>query len=1004
MLGNFRVSLLLAALLAASFLQCAFAYEPDGAVAAVDTPSAIEPPHDKQRTEFHVRGDSAYPPFEYLDEHGKPAGFNVDLTKAVAKAMGLEVKIDLAQWDHVVQDLERGNTDALMGMFKTEERDKKFDFSVPYFIGSYAVFVREGSSIQSIDDVKDKTIVVQLGDLGHDYVKENGLGKKVITKGDWTETLKALAAGEGDCAIVSRFQSARLIRDLSLDNLKAVGPPIIQRKYGFAVREGDTELLSKLNEGLSVIKSNGDYDAIYKKWFAVYEERTFADVLRYVLWFVLPLLGVTAAAFVWTWTLKKQVKARTAELRNELHERKQAEAKLRLAASVYRHAREGIMITSEAGAIIDVNAAFSIITGYSRDEVLGKNPRMLSSGRHGREFYNSLWRSLTEKGHWYGELWNKRKNGEIYAVLQTISTVQDELDGSSKYVALFSDISVLKENERKLENLAHYDVLTTLPNRVLFADRLHQAMVQAQRRGQLLAVVYLDLDGFKTINDKYGQPVGDQLLFALAARMKQTLREGDTIARIGGDEFVAVLLDLDEVANSVWMLTRLLAAASQATHVGDLTLQVSASLGVTFYPQQEEIDADQLLRQADQAMYQAKLTGKNRYHVFDAEQDRSVRGHHESLDHIRRGLNEGQFVLYYQPKVNMRTGTVVGAEALIRWQHPERGLLPPGMFLPLIEDNPLSIEIGEWVINSALKQLSLWQAEGLNIPISVNIGARQLLQVDFVERLRKLLASHPTVKAGSLEMEVLETSALEDLALVSVIIEECRGLNVSFALDDFGTGYSSLTYLKRLSVAQLKIDQSFVRDMLIDPDDLAILEGVLGLANAFRREVIAEGVETIEQGEMLLNLGCDYAQGYGIARPMPAADFPAWAKAWHRDPAWEKPNSFNRDDFPLLFVGVEHRAWVAAVEKCLSSGQGDAPSFDARSSRLGHWLKTVGRLHYGEHSAFLAIQSLHEQIQALALELLDQQSQGAELLAQESLSRLKTLMDELLKQIKMLVD
>ena len=1002
--GFFSFLLVLVLVGWAGYLPCAQAYHPHEIGAGGNSLSVAETHVGHSGAEFHVRGDSAYPPVEYLDKRGEPAGFNVDLTRAVAKAMGLEVKIDLAQWDQVVQDLERGNTDALMGMFKTEEREKKFDFSVPYFIGTYAVFVRDGSSIQSIADVKDKTIIVQLGDLGHDYVKENGLGKKIITKGDWTETLKALSAGEGDCAIVSRFQSARLIRELSLKNIKAVGPPILQRKYGFAVAKGNTALLSQLNEGLSIIKSNGDYDAIYKKWFAVYEEQTFADVLRYVLWFVLPLLGVTAAAFVWTWTLKKQVKARTVELRNELRERKQAEAKLQLAASVYRHAREGIMITSEAGAIIDVNAAFSIITGYSREEVLGKNPRMLSSGRHGKEFYNALWRSLTEKGHWYGEVWNKRKNGEIYAVLQTISTVQDELDGSSKYVALFSDISVLKENERKLENLAHYDVLTTLPNRVLFADRLHQAMVQAQRRGQLLAVVYLDLDGFKAINDKYGHPVGDQLLFALAARMKQTLREGDTIARIGGDEFVAVLLDLDEVASSVLMLTRLLAAASQATHIGDLTLQVSASLGVTFYPQQEEIDADQLLRQADQAMYQAKLTGKNRYHVFDAEQDRSVRGHHESLDHIRRGLSEGQFVLYYQPKVNMRTGTVVGAEALIRWQHPERGLLPPGMFLPLIEDNPLSIEIGEWVINSALNQWSLWQAEGLDIPISVNIGARQLLQVDFVERLRKLLASHPTVKAGSLEMEVLETSALEDLALVSEIIEECRGLNVSFALDDFGTGYSSLTYLKRLSVAQLKIDQSFVRDMLIDPDDLAILEGVLGLANAFRREVIAEGVETIEQGEMLLNLGCDYAQGYCIARPMPAADFPAWAKAWHPDPAWAKQNSFNRDDFPLLFAGVEYRSWIAALEKYVSSGQGDAPSFDAQSSRLGRWLKTTGQLHYGEHPAFLTSRTLHEQIQGLAVELLEQQSQEADFLAQESLSRLKVLLDDLLNQVKMLVD
>ena len=1003
MLGSFRVCLLFAIVVVGNFFPQVYAAGLDGGnsalVGAADTASR----NDESTVELHLGGDSAYPPFEYLDARGQPAGFNVDLTNALAKAMGLKVKIDLGPWDKEVLQLERGKVDALMGMFKTEERDKKFDFSVPYFIGSYAVFVRKGSAIQSIDDVKDKVIVVQLGDLGHDYVKENGLGKTIITKGDWTETLKALAAGEGDCAIVSRFQSARLIRELSLDNLQAVGPPLIQRKYGFAVREGDTALLSKLNEGLSIIKSNGDYDAIYKKWFAVYEEQTFADVFRYFLWIVLPLLGVTAGAFVWTWLLKKQVGLRTAELSKELQERKQAEAKLLLAASVYRHAREGIMITNAAGEIIDVNDAFSAITGYSRDEVLGKNPKILGSGRHDWNFYAILWRSLIEKGHWYGEVWNKRKNGEVYAVLQTISTVTDELDHSTKYVALFSDISLLKENERQLETLAHYDVLTTLPNRVLFADRLNQAMVQAQRRRDLLAVIYLDLDGFKAINDRYGHPVGDQLLFALAGRMKQTLREGDTIARIGGDEFVAVLPGLTDVSDSVWMLTRLLAAAAQPIHVGDLSLQVSASLGVTFYAQTEDIDADQLLRQADQSMYQAKLSGKNRYHVFDAEQDRSVRGHHESLDNIRLALIEGQFVLYYQPKVNMRTGKVVGAEALIRWQHPERGVLPPGMFLPLIEDNPLAIKIGEWVINSALAQLSLWQAEGLDIPISVNLGARQLLQANFVERLREFLNAHPTLTPGRLEMEVLETSALEDLTLVARIIEDCRSLGVRFALDDFGTGYSSLTYLKRLSVAQLKIDQSFVRDMLVDPDDLAILEGVLGLATAFRREVIAEGVETIEQGEMLLCLGCDFAQGYVIARPMPAADFPAWVKVWRPDPVWDKQHSLSREDFPLLFAGVEGRAWIAAVEKSVNDGLASDSSLDMQNSRLKQWLSGVGKARFGSARAFIAIKALHEQILALLSELQGRQNQGLKLEAQAMLPRLRKLMDELLEQVKVLV-
>lgn len=476
----------------------------------------------------------------------------------------------------------------------------------------------------------------------------------------------------------------------------------------------------------------------------------------------------------------------------DITERKQNEEKLHLAASVFTHAREGIIITTADGTIVDVNEAFSRITGYHRDEVLGKNPQIFSSGRQEKEFYASMWGDLIEKGYWHGEVWNQCKNGEVFAAMQTVSAVCDAEGKTRHYVALFSDITALKEHESQLDRIAHYDALTGLPNRLLLADRLRQAMAQTQRRGQKLAAVFLDLDGFKTINDKHGHAAGDQLLIALSTRMKQALREGDTLARIGGDEFVAVLLDLADVQASVPMLNRLLAAAAHSVHFGDRVLQVSASLGVTFYPQTEDADADLLLRQADQAMYHAKLAGKNRYHVFDAEQDRSVRVHHESVERIRRAMNAREFVLYYQPKVNMRTGTVIGAEALIRWQHPEKGLLVPSGFLPIIEDDPLAIDIGEWVINTALSQIALWKAAGLDIPVSVNIGARQLQQANFIERLREILAAHRQVKPSGLELEVLETSALEDLTHVSLVIEACREIGVMFALDDFGTGYSSL--------------------------------------------------------------------------------------------------------------------------------------------------------------------------------------------------------------------
>jgi len=567
-------------------------------------------------------------------------------------------------------------------------------------------------------------------------------------------------------------------------------------------------------------------------------------------------------------------------------ERKQALAKLQLAAGVFTHALEGIMITMADGTIIDVNEAFTVITGYDRVEVVGKNPRMLSSGRHDSHFYADLWTALLEVGHWSGEVWNRRKNGEVFAEMLTISAVKNTHGHTQQYVALFSDITAIKEHQSQLEHIAHFDALTNLPNRVLLADRLQQAMSQAARRHQQLAVAYLDLDGFKSINDRHGHEAGDQVLITLAHRMKEALRVGDTMARLGGDEFVAVLIDLEDASTSLPLLQRLLAAAALPVQLGDLSLQVSASLGVTFYPQAQDIDADQLLRQADQAMYQAKVAGKNRFCVFDAAQDSTIRDHHESLERIRHALARREFVLHYQPKVNMQSGKVIGAEALIRWQHPERGLLAPATFLPVIEDHPLAVEVGEWVIEATLQQMTQWQAAGFDLSVSVNISARQLQQGDFVERLQAILAKHPQVNPASLELEVLETSALNDMDQVSQVIDNCAQMGVKFALDDFGTGYSSLTYLKRLRVALLKIDQSFVRDMLDDPDDLAILQGVIGLAAAFKREVIAEGVETVAHGTALLRLGCELAQGYGIARPMPPEQLPAWAASWQPDAQW----------------------------------------------------------------------------------------------------------------------
>ncbi|MTW22299.1 EAL domain-containing protein [Allochromatium palmeri] len=605
---------------------------------------------------------------------------------------------------------------------------------------------------------------------------------------------------------------------------------------------------------------------------------------------------------IWEWVhlsrIEMQGKTRILAMTVDITQEKQIAADLQASEERYRtlfdHISSGVAIYEardhgEDFVFRDVNEATERLSGLTREALIGQSLTKVFPGVDAfglLEVLRRVWSTGTAEhfpvryyqderlSRWYDNYVYRLPTGEV--------------------VAAFDDVTALKNHEQQLEHLAYSDALTGLPNRALLLDRLQHAMAQTQRREQHLAVVYLDLDGFKAINDSHGHAAGDQLLMTLARRMKQTLREGDTLARLGGDEFVAVLVDLNDRAASVPLLNRLLAAACAPVLLGEVVVQVSASLGVTYSPQPvpddregtHAPDADQLLRQADQAMYQAKRSGKNRYHVFNVEKDLRQRVQQESLERLRHALAAREFVLYYQPKVNLRTGAVIGVEALIRWQHPERGFLIPEEFLPTIEDDPLAVELGEWVIETALTQMDDWRANGLDLPVSVNIGARQLQQADFVARLQALLAAHPDVKPSSLALEVLETSAMQDLAQVAQVVADCRELGVGCALDDFGVGYSSLTYLKHLAVNTLKIDRSFVGEMLDNPDDLAIVEGILGLATAFRRQAIAEGVETLEQGEKLLQLGCELAQGYRIAHPMPAHALPGWLADWQPPLPW----------------------------------------------------------------------------------------------------------------------
>ncbi|NMG67254.1 EAL domain-containing protein [Azoarcus indigens] len=565
--------------------------------------------------------------------------------------------------------------------------------------------------------------------------------------------------------------------------------------------------------------------------------------------------------------------------------RREAETQLRLAASVFANSHDGILIVDKDGTVRDVNRAFTTLTGFEAAAVLGKpaQPLMLPVGDPAE--YAEMIAAVQTTGAWQGELSARHRNGEACLRQISVSAVRNPQGEPTHYVTVFSDVTALKESQQRLEQLAHYDPLTRLPNRTLLHSRLDRLLASARAEGSMAVVGYLDLDGFKPINDKHGHHVGDRLLVQIADRLAAAVRDGDTVARLGGDEFILLLTGLASAEDVEQLLARILRAVAEPVHVGELTLHVSASLGATIFPD-DDSPPDILLRHADQAMYRAKQLGRSTYHLFDAAQDQLAQANQALYKRIAAALEEQELCLHYQPKVGLRDGRVVGVEALIRWQHPVEGLLGPAHFLPTSEGTELSEAIDRWVVESALAQMAAWQVQGLEMAVSVNVSARTLQQPELPDWLGECLARHPQLAASGLTLEVLESAALADIGIVSANIARCAAHGVGFALDDFGTGYSSLTYLRRLPAKVLKIDRSFVAGMLGNPEDLAIVEGVLGLAGAFDRSVIAEGVETPAQGRALLALGCDTVQGFGIARPMPAAAVPAWVAGFALGPEW----------------------------------------------------------------------------------------------------------------------
>jgi len=793
----------------------------------------------------------------------------------------------------------------------------------------------------------------------------------------------------------------------------------------------------------------------------------------------------------------------------ELYERELRQSQLiELAKENHTHL-ELRRLMDEAAIIVDTdiqgnitfsNDKFCELSGYTQEELIGKNHRILHSGAHSRDFFKELWRTIARGNVWQGDICNRSKTGSLYWVRTTIVPFLDRISGKpTSYRAIRFDITDRKKLETKLaqekdraemtlaaigdaifkvtpfghitfmnktaekitgtlfENIegqhlkdilnfqgetinqfltrmneektiiqihtsqftsnngveyqlegnispimengepigsvlalqdvtdkkrlseevewqAWHDILTSLGNRALLRQRFPLAKSSADKFNTLMAICLLDVDEFKPINDNFGHESGDLVLVEIARRLTDVIRQDDTAVRIGGDEFVLILNGFKKEDELKLALERILTSMTTPFHIsnGHMT-DLSISMGVSIYPV-DSVDLDTMLRHADQALYKAKQQGKNRFLFFDPTGEEAIHSRWQEIKVIEQAIINQEMVLFYQPKVNMRTGELFGVEALVRWQHPEQGLLSPIAFLPKIESTDIINRLGEWVIETALLQLQEWSNCGKNWTISINIAAYHFMQSDFSEKLQQTFSKYPTVLPQALEIEILETAALDDLQHASFIIKQCQNIGVTFALDDFGTGYSSLSYLKELPTDCLKIDQSFVRDMLENDDDMALVEGIISLSKVFNRRVIAEGVETAEHGVLLMRLGCDYAQGYGIAKPMQSDKLISWAKNYTPDKSWNiwSSTTWELSNIPLLVAQQDHINWIQEIFTALEGGVlnlSESELTNHYECRLGRWYYGHGKMHYSHLRSFEELESLHIKVHELAYKL-----------------------------------
>lgn len=763
---------------------------------------------------------------------------------------------------------------------------------------------------------------------------------------------------------------------------------------------------------------------LVKDFASVYDQK---QELSLQLAVIVVIVGVTLAVFVRLGQRRhaeaQLLKARTDELsrandflRDQIEQRHQAELALQkekeLAEVTLHSIGDAVITTDLEGRIELFNSVAESLTGWAAADAWGRKidtVLKLVHERTGEPLADPVERALREQP---GSLEDRAvlvaRDGKRHAIHDSASPIRSHDGRILGCIVVFQDVTEKRELLDRIVWQASHDTLTELPNRALLSDRLAQALAHADRHDQLLAVCFVDLDGFKPINDNYGHETGDALLRQVAGRLKEAVRSGDTVARLGGDEFVILLTELNLLDGLEPALLRILDAMELPFVCEDKLLHLTASMGVTVYPS-DPADADGLLRHADHAMYLAKQAGRNGYRLFDTKQEHEIRVRHVLVDEFRAALHSGSLKLYYQPKAEFSTGKVVGFEALLRWQHATRGLIFPQDFLPTIEHTELAVELGEWVIASALGAIDFLQTKNCKLPVSVNISARHLQQPDFMDCLRRQFAHFPSVPHQMLELEILESGAMQDMASARSVVVACQDMGIAVSLDDFGTGYSSLPYLKELPAQVIKIDRSFVCHMLDDANDLALVAGIISLSAAFGRSVVAEGVESAEHGVVLMRMGCDRAQGFSIAQAMDLADVVPWLHTFTPDPLWAQWHglAWNMDDLPIVVARRDAGRCVSELSRIVHERQlPDSPEKSAACPPFVDWCAGLAKDRHGDLAELVTARLACDRLSQCASRVRSQCAEGewqeaAALLPELEVerARLFTHLDRLLEKV-----